>query len=64
MIAPARTAVNEDGTLAYSLYQQGAGLVDAYQAVQSSELGCANQGLSIDAGLTETTSVNNWVEQK
>jgi subtilisin family serine protease len=51
LMASARPAVDADGNLAYSIFQQGAGLVDVYDAVHSSESGCANQGLDIDADL-------------
>jgi len=47
LIATARVATKEDGNLAYSVFQQGAGLVDAMAAIESKEAGCANTGLSI-----------------
>jgi serine protease AprX len=47
LIATARAATNNTGELAYSIFQQGAGLVDAMAAINSSESGCANVGLSI-----------------
>ena len=37
--------------LAYSIFQQGAGMVNAYDAVYSTASGCANQGLNIAADL-------------
>ena len=50
-MAAARPAVDDDGGLAYSIFQQGAGLVNAYDAVYSTASGCANRGLDIDADL-------------
>ena len=44
-------AVNDDGSLAYSPFQQGAGMVNALDALYSSENDCANIGLDIDADL-------------
>lgn len=43
----ARAALNQDGSLAYSVFQQGAGVVDAAGALRSYALGCANQELDI-----------------
>ncbi|MCP4993779.1 MAG: S8 family peptidase, partial [Gammaproteobacteria bacterium] len=43
----ARPAVDANGDLAASIFQQGAGLVNAYDAVNSTVSGCANQGLDI-----------------
>jgi len=36
------------GGLAYSVFQQGAGLVNAIDALASTAGGCANNGLNID----------------
>ena len=47
LMASARVGVRQDGGLAYSVFQQGAGLVDAYGAAYSTATGCANQGLDI-----------------
>lgn len=47
LMSTARPALNADGRLAYSVFQQGAGLVNAMDAVYSSATGCANQGLDI-----------------
>ena len=54
LIASARPAVNSNGTLAYSVFQQGAGLINAVAAVNSSASGCANVGLNIAADLAGT----------
>ncbi|MEO1036962.1 MAG: S8 family peptidase [Pseudomonadota bacterium] len=55
LLASSRPAVDADGTLAYSVFQQGAGLVNALAAVDSSAVGCANEGLNIDADLAGET---------
>ena len=54
LIAAARPAVKTNGRLAYSVFQQGAGLVNARDAVNSSATDCANRGLDIDADLAGT----------
>jgi len=54
LMAGARPATRPDGKLAYSIFQQGAGLIDAWASVHSTGSGCANQGLSIDADLAGT----------
>jgi serine protease AprX len=50
-MSAAQPAVNSDGTLAYTVFQQGAGLVNAYNAVYGTAKGCANQGLNVAADL-------------
>lgn len=47
LMAGARPAVNANGTLAYSVFQQGAGLVNAHDAAYSSASNCANQGVNV-----------------
>ena len=47
----ARTARESDGTRAYSVFQQGAGLVDIPAALTSPEHSCANVGLDVTADL-------------
>ncbi len=54
LLSSASPAVTSDGTLAYSVFQQGAGLIDAVAAVNSSATGCANVGLDIAADLAGT----------
>lgn len=54
LISSARAATNDVGELAYSIFQQGAGLVDAMAAIESTESGCANIGLSIATELSDT----------
>ena len=51
LMTAAQPAVNSDGTLAYTVFQQGAGLVNAYNAVYGTAKGCANQGLNVAADL-------------
>ena len=51
LMTAARPAVNSNGTLAYTVFQQGAGLIDAYGAAYSTAKGCANQGLNVTADL-------------
>ena len=51
IMSAARPAVSGKGNkleLVYSVFQQGAGLVDAYAAVTNQTVDCANQGLHID----------------
>jgi serine protease AprX len=43
----AHNAVKSDGTLAYSVFQQGAGIVNVTDALLSSASSCANQALNI-----------------
>ena len=54
LLASGRPAINASGKLAYSVFQQGAGLINAVAAVNSSATGCANQGLNIGADLAGT----------
>jgi subtilisin family serine protease len=51
IISAARPAVKADGSLAYSVFQQGAGVVNAYDAVHGSNYDCANRGLDVNADL-------------
>jgi serine protease AprX len=51
LMSGAHPAVKSDGTLAYTVFQQGSGLVNAHDAVYSTASGCANQGLNIVADL-------------
>ncbi|WP_085296731.1 S8 family peptidase [Cognaticolwellia mytili] len=44
-------ARNNDGSLRYSVFQQGAGLVSAYYALASTENDCANTNLDIEKDL-------------
>ena len=51
LMSGAHPAVNASGNLAYTVFQQGAGLVDAHDAAYSTASGCANQGLNIPLDL-------------
>ena len=51
LMASAHAAVDSQGKLAYSPFQQGAGMMNIKAAVDSRAQGCANQGLDIDADL-------------
>jgi len=51
LMASAHPAVNSSGQIAYSVFQQGAGLVNAAAAANSTATLCANQGLDIDSDL-------------
>jgi len=52
ILASARPAVSDNGELAYSVFQQGAGMVDAMAAVYGTASGCANRGLDINLDIT------------
>ncbi len=54
LMAGAHPAVNSDGTLAYSAFQQGAGLVNAHDAVFNTAFGCAHPGMDIQRDLDGT----------
>lgn len=48
LMSSANPAVRpDDGRLGYSVFQQGAGMVDAQNAVYSTASGCANRGLDV-----------------
>ena len=49
LLASSRPALTSAQTLAYSVFQQGAGLVNAVAAHGSSATECANQGLDVGA---------------
>jgi serine protease AprX len=52
LMSGAHPAVDSNGDLAYSVFQQGAGLVDAHDAAYSTASGCANQGVNVLLDLT------------
>jgi serine protease AprX len=54
LLATARPAVKTNGRLAYSVFQQGAGLLNARDAANSGATGCANRGLDVGADLAGT----------
>jgi serine protease AprX len=54
LMASAQPAVNPSNHLAYSIFQQGAGMINVLGATSTSALNCANQGLNIAADLAGT----------
>ncbi len=54
LMASAQPAVNPSNHLAYSIFQQGAGMINVLAANSTSALNCANQGLNIAADLAGT----------
>ena len=64
LIASARPAVNAQGKLGYSVFQQGAGLIDALGATSTSATGCANQGLNLAADLAGTQHFGGPANQR
>ena len=54
LMATAQAGRKRDGTVPYSVFQQGAGLVNAWSAVYDRRTGCANNGLDIAADLAGT----------
>jgi len=54
LMASARPAVAPGGGLAYSIFQQGAGLVNAHDARYETQRDCANAGLDIAKDLAGT----------
>ena len=51
LMSTARPIMNTDGAMAFSVFQQGAGMVDGYAAVHEGAYNCANQGMDIDLDL-------------
>ena len=51
LLASASAAVNPEGGLAYSVFQQGAGLINAYEAVHGQATNCSNQGIDVSKDL-------------
>lgn len=47
LMSTAQVALNNDGSLAYSVFQQGAGLINAADAVNSNASACVNQDMDI-----------------
>jgi serine protease AprX len=54
LMSSARTAVDSAGNPSYTVFQQGAGQVNAYDAVYNQETTCANVGLNVAADLAGT----------
>ncbi|WP_241238876.1 S8 family peptidase [Colwellia sp. Arc7-635] len=53
LLASSYSANNEDGSNRYSVFQQGAGLVSAYYAIESQANNCANSNLDIAKDLND-----------
>jgi serine protease AprX len=64
ILASGKPAVDAQGKLAYSVLQQGTGLVDAYAAVHGTASNCANVGLDIQADLAGTKHFMGSVRQR
>ena len=63
IVASAHPALDASGQLAYSVLQQGSGLVDARAAAFGTASNCANQGLNIAADLAGTMHYKGRVTQ-
>ncbi|GLR72275.1 S8 family peptidase [Agaribacter marinus] len=63
IMTAARAAVTQEGKYSFSPFKQGAGLVDAYEAVMTHTTGCANKGLDIKADIADTAHFIGPVEQ-
>jgi subtilisin family serine protease len=64
IVASGRPAVDSKGKLAYSVLQQGSGVVDAERALAGTVNNCANQGLNINADLAGTQHYMGGVRQQ
>ncbi len=51
IMSSAKIAVTRKGEMAFSPFEQGHGMVNAYNAVASQSMGCANRGLNIKEDL-------------
>jgi subtilisin family serine protease len=54
LLSSTASLVGKSGTAAYSVFQQGVGMINAYNAVYSQAANCANQGLNITKDLAGT----------
>lgn len=54
LLSSASAALTDDESMAYSVFRQGAGLVDVQAAIDSPHLNCANDGMDITADLNDT----------
>jgi hypothetical protein len=64
IIASGKPAVDAGGKLAYSVLQQGTGMVDAARAVYGTASNCANQGLDIHKDLAGIAHYMGSVRQR
>jgi serine protease AprX len=63
LMASARAAVDPAGNFAYSVFQQGAGLINAYDARYETQRDCANRGLDIQKDLDGTEHYRGPAQQ-
>ena len=63
LMSSAKQAVDATGALAYSVFQQGAGVVNAQRAVASTDLACANRGLDLAADLAGKAHFGGLAQQ-
>jgi serine protease AprX len=64
LMSSARAAVDGTGKLAYSVFQQGAGAINAYAAVLNYYTSCGNPGLDIAADIAGTKHFGGPAHQK
>ena len=63
LVSTARAASESGDKPAYSVFQQGAGLIDITAALRSRNYGCANVGLDVSADLAGSAHFRGPVEQ-
>lgn len=63
LMASARAAVDPAGNDAYSVFQQGAGLINAYDARYETQRDCANRGLNVQKDLDGTEHYRGPAQQ-
>jgi len=54
LMTSAEPAINEDGLLAYSPFQQGSGYANVTRAITLGQTGCGNEGLDIEKDMSNT----------
>ena len=64
LMSSARAAVDATNKLAYTVFQQGAGRINVYDAVYNQNTACANVGLDIAADLAGTKHYGGPARQK
>lgn len=63
LMTSARSAVDSSGQNAYSVFQQGAGLINAYDARYETRRDCANRGMDIQKDLDGTEHYRGPAQQ-
>lgn len=63
LMSTAKQAITSKKTLAYSVFQQGAGEINAQRAVASTEQACANRGLDIAADIAGRAHFGGLAQQ-